>query len=82
MPKYIIKDGKAIRADKIPEPKKVEPKEQKVQKEVEGKAFDEEKYLNEYTVKELKEIAEKYKIETEGKTKKELIEEIKNKAGG
>ena len=82
MPKYIIQNGKAIRADKIPEPKKVEPKEQKVQKEVEGKAFDEEKYLNEYTVKELKEIAEKYKIETEGKTKKELIEEIKNKAGG
>ena len=82
MPKYIIQNGKAIRADKIPEPKKVEAKEQKVQKEVEGKAFDEEKYLNEYTVKELKEIAEKYKIETEGKTKKELIEEIKNKAGG
>lgn len=82
MPKYIIQNGKAIRADKIPEPKKVEPKEQKVQKEVEGKAFDEEKYLNEYTVKELKEIAEKYKIETEGKTKKELIEEIKEKVGG
>lgn len=81
MPKYIIKNGKAIRADKIPEPKKVEPKEQKVQKEVEGKAFDEEKYLNEYTVKELKEIAEKYDIDTKGKTKQELIEEIKNKVG-
>ena len=83
MPKYIIKDGKAIRADKIPKPevKKEEPKEPEVVEEVEEKAFDEEKYLNEYTLKELKEIAEKYDIDTEKKTKKELIEEIKNKAG-
>lgn len=76
MPKYIIKNGKAIRADKL---QKVE--ETKVEKKVEKKALDEEKYLDEYTVKELKEIAEKYNIDTQGKKKQELIEEIKNKVG-
>lgn len=76
MPKYIIKDGKAIRADKL---QKIE--EVKVEEKVEEKALDEEKYLNEYTVKELKEIAEKYNIDTQGKKKQELIEEIKNKVG-
>lgn len=76
MPKYIIKDGKAIRADKL---QKIE--EVKVEEKVEKKVLDEEKYLDEYTVKELKEIAEKYNIDTQGKKKQELIEEIKNKVG-
>ena len=75
MPKYIIKDGKAIRADKIPEPKKVEVKKVEVSKGV-------EEDLEKLTLAELKELAEKYGIEVEKKTKKELIEEIKNKAGG
>ncbi len=76
MPKYIIKDGKAIRVDKLQKAEEVKSEEK-----VEEQAFDEEKYLNEYTLKELKEIAEKYDIDTEKKTKKELIEEIKNKVG-
>lgn len=76
MPKYVIKDGKAIRADKL---QKIE--EVKVEEKVEEKALDEEKYLNEYTVKELKEMAEKYGIDVKGKTKKELVEEIKKKVG-
>jgi len=77
MPKYIIKDGKAIRVDKLQKAEEVKSEEK-----VEEQAFDEEKYLDEYTMKELKEIAEKYDIDAKGKTKKELIEEIKNKAGG
>ena len=76
MPKYIIQNGKAIRVDKMQKAEEVKSEEK-----VEEQAFDEEKYLNEYTLKELKEIAEKYDIDTEKKTKKELIEEIKNKAG-
>jgi len=76
MPKYIIKDGKAIRVDKLKNVEKV-----KVEEKVEEKVIEEEKYLDEYTVKELKEIAEKYDIDTKGKTKQELIEEIKNKVG-
>jgi hypothetical protein len=76
MPKYIIKDGKAIRVDKL---QKVE--EVKVEEKVEEEVLNEEKYLEEYTVKELKEIAEKYDIDAKGKTKQELIEEIKNKVG-
>lgn len=75
MPKYIIQNGKAIRADKIPEPKKIEPKEPEVSKEV-------EEDLEKLTLSELKEIAEKYEIDAKGKTKKELIEEIKEKVGG
>ena len=75
MPKYIIQNGKAIRADKIPEPKKVEDKKVKVSKEV-------EEDLEKLTLSELKELAEKYDIEVEKKTKKELIEEIKEKVGG
>ncbi len=75
MPKYIIQNGKAIRADKIPESKKVEVKKVEVSKGV-------EEDLEKLTLAELKELAEKYGIEVEKKTKKELIEEIKNKAGG
>jgi len=75
MPKYIIKNGKAIRVDKLPEPKKIEPKEPEVSKEV-------EEDLEKLTLSELKEIAEKYEIDAKGKTKKELIEEIKEKVGG
>ncbi len=76
MPKYIIKDGKAIRVDKMQKVEKA-----KAEEKVEEKALDEEKYLDEYTVKELKEMAEKYGIDVKGKTKQELIEEIKNKVG-
>ena len=74
MPKYIIQNGKAIRADKIPEPKKVEVKKVEVSKGV-------EEDLEKLTLAELKELAEKYDIDTKGKTKQELIEEIKNKVG-
>jgi len=75
MPKYIIQNGKAIRVDKLPEHKEVEPKKVEVSKGV-------EEDLEKLTLAELKELAEKYGIEVEKKTKKELIEEIKNKAGG
>ena len=75
MPKYIIQNGKAIRVDKLPEPKKIEPKEPEVSKEV-------EEDLEKLTLAELKELAEKYGIEVEKKTKKELVEEIKEKVGG
>lgn len=74
MPKYIIQNGKAIKVDKIPENKKVEDKKVKVSKEV-------EEDLEKLTLLELKEIAEKYGIEVEKKTKKELVEEIKEKVG-
>lgn len=74
MPKYIIQNGKAIKVDKIPENKKVEDKKVKVSKEV-------EEDLEKLTLLELKEIAEKYGIEVEKKTKKELVEEIKKKVG-
>lgn len=74
MPKYIIKDGKAIRVDKM---QKVE--EVKVEEKVEEKSKEDE--FEKMTVAELKEIAEKYDIDTQGKKKQELIEEIKNKVG-
>ena len=77
MPKYIIKDGKAIRVDKLQKAEEVKSEEK-----VEEQALNEEKYLDEYTMKELKEIAEKYDIDAKGKTKQELIEEIKEKVGG
>ena len=77
MPKYIIKDGKAIRVDKLQKAEEV-----KSEGKVEEKSLEEEKYFDEYTMKELKEIAEKYDIDTKGKTKQELIEEIKEKVGG
>lgn len=75
MPKYIIQNGKAIRVDKLPEHKEVEPKKVKVSKEV-------EEDLEKLTLAEIKELAEKYGIEVEKKTKKELVEEIKEKVGG
>ncbi len=80
MPKYIIQNGKAIRVDKMPKSKKIEvkeiePKGLEVSKEV-------EEDLEKLTLSELKELAEKYDIEVEKKTKKELIEEIKEKVGG
>lgn len=73
MPKYIIQNGKAIRVDKMPESKKIEVKE------VEPKGVEED--LEKLTLSELKELAEKYDIEVEKKTKKELVEEIKEKVG-
>lgn len=71
MPKYVIKEGKAIRVDKL---QKVEDKKVKVSKEV-------EEDLEKLTLAEIKELAEKYGIEVEKKTKKELVEEIKSKVG-
>jgi len=82
MPKYVIKEGKAIRVDKLQKVEEKKMEEEKVEEKVEEKTLDEEKYLDEYTVKELKEIAEKYDIDTQGKKKQELIEEIKSKVGG
>lgn len=70
MPKYIIKDGKARKVD---EKQKVD----EVKVEEEKKTLDEKKSLYEYTVDELKEIAEDCGIKTSGKKKQELIEEIK-----
>ena len=75
MPKYIIQNGKAIKVDKIPENKKVEIKKVEVSKEV-------EEDLEKLTLAELNELAEKYDIDTKGKTKQKLIEEIKEKVGG
>ncbi len=80
MPKYIIQNGKAIRVDKMPKSKKIEvkeiePKGLEVSKEV-------EEDLEKLTLSELKELAEKYDIDTKGKTKQKLIEKIKEKVGG